>query len=679
MNKDGGTWINDADDDAEKQYLTRFVSVMILLVAGICIVVIHYGRLMLDPSRRAAETTAEQMSNTERGAIVDRNGKLLAVETKLGMVSLQKNEVSSRNPTTGQIELNMEVCRDISRKLSPLLGMSAEEILTKISSSPTDYVSLKQKLGKQAIDALRAARSGLLAEDERARIIARFARIGDEEGGKKAIKEAEIAAYNNRKNLEKVRIDIQAEREYPEKNLASQIIGIMGKDKGLEGIEYAFDSDLHPTSQENGKQLTLSIDTNVQYFLEQIAADALEQNKAQAVMLTAMDARNGEILGSASLPHFDPNDYNAYPGAVWRYQPALYAYEPGSVFKIFTVAALLDEGAITGNSTFDCTGRYDRVNPAITDLAVHGTVNAERIIALSCNVGVSLASDRIEVKPFFNKLRSFGFGQLVGSGSPSETSGIFREESNRRFKPTLAIGQGVSVSMLQMLHAASAIANKGVLVRPKLVLKITGPNGEESPYPAIPDPPTRVMSADTAASMLTYMQAAAAVDGTGWRAAIGDIPMAVKTGTAQMAENGRYSESDFIASCMAIFPADDPRLILYAVIVKPYGESYLGGRIATIPVRHAAESLMDYLKLHRGRNPVERQSATVYFDPEPPLPTLEGVMPDFRDYSKISLIPLIEADTGYTIRLEGNGHVKAQDPPAGSELVHGDIITLYLE
>ncbi|MDR2792489.1 MAG: transpeptidase family protein [Treponema sp.] len=662
----------------KNKYFIRFVCYIIVFAVLALGIIVRYGMLMLDPAQKREVPEYTRAVITERGAIVDRNGRLLAVETKLGTVSLMKSAISVKNPQTNTDELDMGICRNISETLSPILSMTPSEILTIIRSTPTDYVVLKRNLDETVMNRLKAAKAGILDEADYERINSMYR--NNENARKKAVEDAERAAFENRRSLDYIRADIFASRVYPEKKLASQIIGMVGRDNdGKEGIEWSFESELRPTSAKSGKQLMLSIDVNVQHFLEQIAQETLIENKAQSIMLTAMNPYTGEILGSASLPDFDPNNYNAYPGATWRYQPALYAYEPGSVFKIFSVAALLDTGAITENSTFVCTGRYSLVNPAITDLAVHGTVNAERIIAISCNVGVSLASDRIESRVFYNKIYNFGFGQRIGSGSPSETTGIFREENSRRFKPTLAIGQGISVSMLQMLQAASAIANKGMMVQPKLVLKLTAPDGTETPYPAEPVAPKRVMSEQTAASLLRYMQAATEVDGTGWRAAIGDIPMAVKTGTAQVAEGGAYSETDFIASCMAIFPTDDPKLILYVVIVKPQGESYLGGRIATVPIRKAAEALADYLKLPRGKNLVEQQPNTVYFNEEPPLPLLGDVMPDLRGYSKLSLIPLFEMDSGYIIQLEGNGHVKTQTPSPGAQLVHGDTITLYLE
>jgi cell division protein FtsI (penicillin-binding protein 3) len=277
---------------------------------------------------------------------------------------------------------------------------------------------------------------------------------------------------------------------------------------------------------------------------------------------------------------------------------------------------------------------------------------------------------------FYTKLFDFGFGQRIGSGSPNERSGIFNTVGmwDRRTKPTLALGQSISVTMLQMLQAATAIANEGLLVRPRLISGFRGSSKEVTLYQPIV--PQRVISADTAETMLQYMKSTAANDGTGWRAYIGDIPMAVKTGTAQMIVDGTYSATDFIASCMAIFPADNPQMILYTVIVKPRGE-ILGGRIATVPIREAAEALTDYLGLPRGKNIELAVSGTIAL-PNVAAPKLVDVMPDFTGYAKQNLIPLLDQNDFY-VEINGNGHVKIQNPAPGTQIVHGDIITLYLE
>jgi cell division protein FtsI (penicillin-binding protein 3) len=449
------------------------------------------------------------------------------------------------------------------------------------------------------------------------------------------------------------------------------------ENKGQDGIEHEFNDDLSPKKDEDGKRIILTIDVKIQHILEQIAETTLKTNAAESIMLTAMNPQTGEILGSASLPHFDPNTYNQFPGTILRYQPALFTYEPGSVFKIFTVASLLDTDAITDNSTFVCNGHYNKVSPIITDLVSHGTVNAEKIIAYSCNVGVSIASERINSAAFYNKLYSFGFGNRIGSGSPSESSGIFHSVDtwDPRSKPTLAIGQGISVTMLQMLQAATALANNGVMVQPRVVLGIQDDKGNIKPYKT--REPRQVINQGTAQSIIRDMSASTNNDGTAWRAAIGDIPMAVKTGTAQVSVNGVYSDTDFIASCMAIFPADNPTLILYVVIVNPQGQSYLGGQIATLPVKEAAESLVNYLGISRERN-VHIDAVQFQEQPIQTPPHLEDVMPNLIGYSKQNLIPLLDQDSFY-IKINGSGHVRQQVPAVGVQLILGDSITLYLE
>jgi cell division protein FtsI (penicillin-binding protein 3) len=658
----------------------RFTAYIVIMGVFIFIILGAYAYFMLSPVKDI-EAKEPQMVDTvlERGTIFDRNQQLLAMDTKVGRVSLQRNALMRRDPETEQQVLDESLCRELSVTLAPILGMSQQDILSKIYLSPF-YIVLKKKADKSVINRINAAKDGVLDAAAESAIIARFA---DEPDGKERNKNIEAALKAARIRLRtimrKVRLDIVSSRVYPQENLASQIIGFVGDDnRGHEGIEYLFDDVLSPTEMKDRKHIVLTIDVKIQHILEKIAADTMDENKAEAVMLTAMDAQTGEILGSASLPNFNPNEYSDYPDSTWRYKPALFAYEPGSVFKLFSISALLDTGAITENSVFNCTGHYDKVSPSITDLQVHGMVTPEKIIALSCNVGVSWAVERISNEAFYQKLTSFGFGKRVETGVPSETLGIFNPLGNvdRRAKPAMGIGQGVAVNMLQMLQAATAIADNGVMVQPRLIAFFRNNKGGEEPFET--KPPVQVIKPQTASSILKFMQTTATEAGTGWRANIGDIPMAVKTGTAQVIENRTYSETDFIASCMAIFPSDKPSIILYVVIVKPLGASYLGGRIATIPIRRAAEELVNYLGFPRGKNLVLEHSSNVIIPPNEPLPSLVDVMPDFTGFSKLDLLPLL-SNEDFRVELKGIGHVSWQDPLPGTPLLHGDKITLYLE
>jgi cell division protein FtsI (penicillin-binding protein 3) len=609
---------------------TRFIMFSVIFGVLAAVVLIRYAILMFNPP--APDTVNPPRTFWERGSIMDRNGRILALQTRLGNVTVWKPDV--RNPVA------------VSRELAPILNMTSEEILERIDASRSDFLYLKKQVEQSTIREIE-----------------------------NALKEG---------NLLGIGIEPIVGRIYPEKQIASQIVGFVGDEQnGLGGIEYAFETDLAP-EDSNGSQVILTIDANVQYILEEISRRIYTEHEAEAVMLMAMDPRNGEILGSASLPDFDPNEIRNSDTNSRMDRPAIWAYEPGSVFKIYSLAALMDAGAIAGNSGFVCNGHYERITGrgervVINCLASHGLVTPRDIIIYSCNAGAAYASDQLDIPDFYNRLRSFGFGSRTGAGNPGETSGILNNTDrwSERSKPTIAMGQEISVSALQMLQAATAIANDGILVPPKVVSRIIGWNGKTvRDYES--GPAHRILSAATAQAMRSYMVDVTSDAGTGWRANVGDISLAVKTGTAQIADpkTGRYSESGYIASCIALLPAESPSLVLYLVIIRPKGE-YLGGRIAAPPVREAAEALANYLGIPRGRNPQLDHPGSVIL-PRADIPQVGAVVPDFSGYSKSQLLPLLLRDD-LIIELEGNGWVRRQSPEPGTAVERGLVIRLELE
>ncbi|MDR1956616.1 MAG: transpeptidase family protein [Treponema sp.] len=606
----------------------RFWVVFFLFAVVSLSLVIRYALLMLH------QDTSEQLiiakPYIERGAILDRNDRILAMQTKLANISVWRPEI-----------LDLEA---LSQTLAPILDISADEISRRITAASSDFIYLKKQVDQSTIQKI---------ESQQPRGV----------------------------NIEPI-----VGRIYPESNLASQIIGFVGDEGiGLEGIEYAFESELAPNAERNGNQVILTIDANVQYILEKIAAQTLTDNKAEAVMLMAMDPRTGDILGSASAPGFNPNTLQASDELSRMNRPAIWAYEPGSVFKIFSLSALMDSGAITGNSVFTCNGRYERVTNlgeriVINCLAAHGRVNARDIIRYSCNAGAAYAADRLGAEAFYGLLQNFGFGSRVGTGNPGETAGFFRsvDRWSDRSKPTIAMGQELSVSAFQMLQAATAVANDGILVPPRIVSRIRSSDGKTE-QPFNPSTPRRVLKPETAQVMRSYMTDVTSITGTGWRANVEDISLAVKTGTAQVVDpaTGAYSSSDFIASCMVLLPSEAPSLVLYIVIVKPQGESYLGGRIAAPPIRQAAEALVDYLGIPRGRNSQVNHSGSIAL-PYEQIPVIEGKVPDFTGYAKRQLLPLLLRDDLH-LEMKGDGWVKRQSPPPGTPLRADTTIILELE
>jgi cell division protein FtsI (penicillin-binding protein 3) len=565
----------------------------------------------------------------ERGPITDRNGRILALQTRLANISAWRPEITDLDA----------FCRD----LAPILGYSPGDIREQIEVSSSDFIYLKKQVDQSTIQRIEQLRAD--------------------------------------KRVRGVGIEPIFGRIYPEKRLAGQLIGFVGDDNnGLAGIEYAMEEELI----DSGNQVVLTIDTNVQYILEGIARKTLTENRAESVMFLAMDPRTGEVLGSASLPDFDPNDIRASNEQSRMDRPAIWAYEPGSVFKVFSLAALLDAGVITDQTVFVCNGYYERITSrgeriVINCLGAHGPVTAREIIIYSCNAGANYAADRMGTTAFAESLRNLGFGSRTGAGNPGETAGFLRpaERWSDRSKPTIAMGQEISVSALQMLQAATALANDGILVPPRVVSRIVSADGKNI-RTFDPGPARRVLSAETARMLRSYMKDVTSEIGTGWRANVQDLSLAVKTGTAQITNprTGAYSSTDFIASCIALLPADNPSLVLYLVIVKPKGE-YLAGRIAAPPIREAAEALVDYLGIPRGRNPQVEHPGTIVL-PQNRIPVIESTIPDFTGYSKRQILPLILRDD-LTIEISGDGWVKRQDPPPGTPFTEDMVITLELE
>jgi cell division protein FtsI (penicillin-binding protein 3) len=608
----------------------RFFIFSIFFALTALAVLVRYGFLMLGNQPRKDPPRSRSLA--ERGAILDRNGRFLALQTRLANISVWRPEID--DPAA------------LAQDLAPILEMPAAEIQERIGLSSSDFVYLKKQVDESTVRLINSLKG---------------------EG-----------------RLWGVAVEPVVGRIYPERNLAGQIIGFTGdENNGLAGIEYAFDQELAGAG-ESGSSVVLTIDIHVQYILEQIAAKTLEENNAEAVMLMAMDPRTGDILGSASVPGFDPNDFRSSGETGRMDRPAIWAYEPGSVFKVFSLAALMDSGAINGDSGFICNGHYERTTSrgeriVINCLGAHGRVSPREIIIYSCNAGAAYASDRLGGASFYELLRNFGFGSRTGAGNPGETAGFLRpvERWSDRSKPTIAMGQEIAVSALQMLQAATAVANDGILVPPRIISRIvSADNKKVQNWDA--GPSRRVLKPETARAMRDYMVDVTSSIGTGWRANVEDLSLAVKTGTAEIIDpvTRSYSGTDFIASCIALLPAESPSLVLYLVIVKPRGE-ILGGRIAAPAIRESAEALVDYLGIPRGRNPQLTHSSSVVITADRPL-RIDGQVPDFSGLAKRSVLPFLLRDDLH-IEIRGDGWVRRQSPPPGTPITEDTVIILELE
>ncbi|MGO8695645.1 MAG: penicillin-binding protein [Rectinemataceae bacterium] len=605
-------------------------------------VLYRYAALAAHPH---AEPEAQEVA-VERGSIVDRSGRILAMDSPLYNVAVWRPE-TDRNAFPAE-----------AQRLASILGIDAADILDRWAKGSADFFYIKKRVQPQEARSVQEAKTN--------------------------------GAFQG------VVVEKVSGRLYPEKRLASHLLGFVGDaNRGLAGIESKYDEELLPDSVPSpsgapgagprGDTVVLSIDANIQYSLEEIGRKALSDTKAQAVILIAMDSRTGEILAYVALPDFDPNDYMDSPPDTWYDWPSVYAYEPGSVFKIFTLSSVVDLGGATLKTIFYCDGAYHHTTPSgqvitIKCLGVHGAVNIQKILEVSCNAGAAYASDTVDPLDFYAKLVGFGFGSRTGAALAGETAGELRspEEWSARSKPTIAIGQEVLVSALQMTTAATAIADGGILLKPIAVEKIVSPAGA-TVYENPPQEVRRVVSADAANSILSAMESVSGLGGTGSRAGIKDVRMAVKTGTAQMIDpqTHAYSDKDYIASTLAIFPADNPRMIVYLAIVKPTGSQYYGGRIAAPVVKDVAEAILDITDIPRGDSPVALHSGSVTIPPSIPV-TIGDTMPDLTGTPKRLLLDLL-GRKDIKVRLSGEGYVVKQSPAPGSPVPPGTQIDLELE
>ncbi len=628
------------ENHAQTRFQRRIVVLSVVLAAFALIVCVRYGLLAIQgPDKNALTTNAP----VERGTIFDRNGKLLAFDIPKFNLAIRKNEVDPYS-----------ISDDIALA-AHTLGVSTEELQRKIRDSSTNFVYLAKRLDVDAVKPLQ-----------------------------EKLDKGQLSGFV----LEEIN-----GRMYPEGRLASHLIGFTGEgNHGLEGIEYKYDKELSGAQSETsrgiasrGEDIYLTIDARLQYSLENIARQAMALNKAESMFIMAMDVNSGEVLSYVQMPDFDPNTFGSFMESEREDRMSVYSYEPGSVFKIFSMASVLDAGLITPKTTYNCDGAYRRTLPSgekiiIKDLHSYGILDLAGVLAKSSNAGAGYASDRMSEKDFYSRILSFGFGEKTGIGSPGENPGSLRDPAtwSARTKPTVAIGQEVRVTALQMITASSAIANGGILLKPETVARIEDGNGTAI-YTHEPTAVRRVLSQETSRAMITAMESVASLEGTGWRAKVPDVSMAVKTGTAQMIDmkTRAYSDTDYIASTLGILPADSPKIAIYVAIVKPKGDSYLGGQIAAPVLRDAAEAAISILGMPRGKSQsASHEGAVTIYEPTPAV--IGAVMPDLTGFSKRQLLPLL-LRTDLDVRLEGDGYVTAQTPLPGSTIQSGARIVLQLE
>jgi cell division protein FtsI (penicillin-binding protein 3) len=407
-------------------------------------------------------------------------------------------------------------------------------------------------------------------------------------------------------------------RNYPADDVAANILGFMGADgRPLQGFELVFDDvlsgedgtatyetgggqrlplgDNSIVEPVDGSDLTLTIDRDVQWYTQRVLRQAVQGSGGESGAAVVLDTRTGEVLALADHPTFDANEPMLSPERDLGMRSLFDVYEPGSVEKVLTAAALVDAGKVTPDTRITVPGQIRRQDRVIGDYWDHGKLRLTLtgVIAKSSNVGTVLAADEFSPQELHDYLAAFGLGERSGVGVPGESRGLLPwwESWSQITQDTIAFGQGVSVNALQMAAAVNAIANDGVLVQPSLV-KGASTNAKGQRVGSDTSASRRVIG-ERAARMTTQMMEAVTDPerGTAPAAAIDGYRVAGKTGTAQRvgAECGCY-DGTFTVSFAGFAPADDPRFLVYIVVQDPKNDG--GGGSIGGPAFHR---IMSYL------------------------------------------------------------------------------------
>jgi cell division protein FtsI/penicillin-binding protein 2 len=412
-------------------------------------------------------------------------------------------------------------------------------------------------------------------------------------------------------------------RVYPNKSLAAHVIGFVANDEdqnGLQGIEYAFNAKLkgergwrrtemdkrqrelvayrdQDVAPRDGLNVILTIDAGLQHIVESELAAAMVKETPISISCIMTRPRTGEILAMATFPNFDPNSLGAVPTESLRNRTIADVAEPGSVFKIVVITAGLNEGLVTLNDVFDCeNGHFAFAGRVLHDHEPYGALTVEKIITKSSNIGAAKVGIRLGEDKLMDYIQAFGFGRRTGIPLPGEEPGIVHALTNWT-KVSIAqipMGQGIAVTPLQMVMAMSAIANKGVLMRPKLVDRIEDSDGKVI-VKYEPQPVRQVAGLPAIKDIVSALKTVPTDDGTAVEARMDHYTVAGKTGTAQKVEHGQYVQR-FYSSFIGFLPADNPEICISVVMDDPR-EGHYGGKVSA-PVFHAiAERAANYLNL----------------------------------------------------------------------------------
>jgi len=524
-----------------------------------------------------------------RGPIYDRKGRELAVSLPMDSAFGDPAEVT---------DVDM-----VARLLSPVLDVPAEDLETKIREARTP-VRLAKKLSPETVQ-----------------------RITD-------------------MNLRGVFFQKENRRVYPQRELAASVLGYVDVDeKGIGGIEYALDKqirgkpgemmvmadglrrryDRRESAADPGASVTLTIDETIQYIAEKELGQAIADTHAKAGTVIVQDPNSGELLAVANWPVFDPNNAGAYPDESRVDRAVASAYEPGSTFKVITLTGAIENGVASPDMLVDCQmGQILVAGRLIHDWKRFGVMSVREILEHSSDVGAIKVALKLGSPKFYDTICAFGIGQPTGIELPGENRGLLRPLDEWRASSigSIAMGQEVSVTPIQIISAISAIANGGTVYRPHVVREVEG--GPDVPMRPAPES-LQATDARTAATVREMMEDVV-LKGTGMPAQLNGYTAAGKSGTAQKIDprTGRYSATQYNSSFVGFAPVNTPLISILVVLDSPVGAHH-GGEVGGPVFKRVAEQVLAYLHApHDVPSPSDAETAkNIRGGPKPDSQTAE--------------------------------------------------------
>lgn len=579
----------------------------------------------------------------ERGEIIDRNG-----------VALATNQSA---PTVYVVPRQIENPAEAAEKLARVLNMSVEKAYRYITKqSMIERIPEGRKLSFNKANEVRSLK------------------------------------------LKGVYIAEDSKRHYPFGAYLSHVLGFTGIDnQGLMGLELSYDKELSgergsvqffsdakgrrlPDMSDDydapidGAHLKLTIDSKIQTIMERELDDAEAKYNPDGIIAIAMDPNNGEILGMASRPTFHPEEFQIVPQEIYnRNLPIWSTYEPGSTFKIITLAAALEEGKVDlDNELFFDPGHAKVGGRKLRcwKSGGHGSQTFLEVVQNSCNPGFVELGERLGKEKLFEYIKKFGFGSKTGIDLAGEGTGILfnLDRVGPVEQATTSFGQGVSVTPIQQVAAVAAAVNGGTLYQPYIAKELVDPVTGEVIMRKSPTAKRKVISSETSQKIRHTLESVVA-QGTGRNAFIESFRVGGKTGTAQKAKDGVYLKNNHIVSFIGFAPADDPQIVIYAAVDNPKGTVQFGGTVAAPIVGNMMEDSLRALEVKPRKGQLEKE--TTWLDP---------VMIEVPNLIGLTKKELLKQQDHLQLEVEGEGEIViGQAPEPGVKVEAGSTIRVFLK